>query len=92
MDFKFTTFHGTTHGVGIKLQLGESELKFWSEGQIHPIAATALEFAIDREIARRMEEIRRHAYNAGWSDAKKKNQKKTEFYSCLNGPVSVVGW
>lgn len=92
MEFWFQTGHGSTHGAFIKVCIGKDTVTFWSEGQIPVVASIALEEAIDRFMERRVESIRRHAYEAGWRDAKQKERKKTEFYNCLNGDPSDVGY
>ena len=40
---------------------------------------------ITAEIDKRIQQIRRDAYNAGWSDKAKRAKKKTNFNGCVNG-------
>lgn len=92
MDIWFSTGHGENHSVFIRVCCGKDVVTFWSEGQIPVVAARALEEAIDRHMENRIKAIRRHAYNHGWQDAKRRERKKTEFYNCLNGDPSDVGY
>ncbi len=92
MDFTFITGHGSNHSVCIKVTCGDQTLTFWSERQIPKIASIALEEAIDRFMANQITRIRKHAYWQGWDDAKKRQPKKTEFYNCLNGDPTDVGY
>lgn len=55
-------------------------------------SANAVRDRIEDAMRDRVKEIRAKAYEAGWSDAKAKRTKKTQFAGCINSDPKYVGY
>lgn len=75
------------NGAHIRLKLEEGHghiMSFDSVPDLPPFALEIVAQEIRDEMRKRMEKIRRDAYNLGWSDAKKKLRKRNAFAGCIN--------
>lgn len=92
MDFKYSVYYGTEGEVMIRLTVGGNTMDFWTRENLSVIAGMAVQQAIEEAMKAKVESIRRHAYEAGWKDAKARRRKKTYFAKCINTPDTSVGY
>lgn len=81
---KFNVYkNASATGTFIRIMSGDNHIDYVRSSQTE-FEADVLCDAIRSAMGERIEKIRRDAYRAGWSDAKKKAKKKTTFSDCLN--------
>lgn len=88
MKFNIYTNAKST-GTFIRVEYGGHHIDYVRSSQTE-FEAEVLCDAIRAAMCDRIESIRRSAYEAGWSDAKKKAKKKSNFSNCLN--LNHVGY
>lgn len=81
---KFNVYkNASATGTFIRITTGDNHIDYARSSQTE-FEAEVLRDAIQSAMCDRIEKIRRDAYEAGWSDARKKAKKKKNFSNCLN--------
>ena len=75
--------NGKTGFIGIR-QFNHHEVIWYSHTFESDAVAGIVSNAIEVGMEKRIEQIRHDAYEAGWSDAKKRRKKRSTFHDCIN--------